>query len=246
MNNTPQNKPHNTPENAQGRDQDHDTPEDAQATDPAFSDLPYDMHDGYDRPAPEHKADAESAEGRARDNDASQQDTQAYIEKINALQAELDEAKDQMLRAVAELENTRKRLLRDREDVRKYAVADFAKDLLDFSDNFRRALDAIPSDLGETDTVVKNIVSGVEAMEKELMKTFSRHGIQKIEPEEKIFDPNVHEVMFEGPSGGKPPGTIIQVIEPGYMLHDRLLRPARVGVAKDDGQPQTHQIDTEA
>ncbi|MCB9991000.1 MAG: nucleotide exchange factor GrpE [Rhodospirillales bacterium] len=167
--------------------------------------------------------------------------------KVDALQAELSEARDQMLRAMAEAENTRKRLLRDREDVRKYAVSDFAKDLLDFADNFRRALDSLPEDIHQVDERIAGVISGIEAMEKELLKNFEKHGITKMEPLDQLFDPNFHEVMFEAPGTGKPAGTIIQLIEPGYMLHDRLLKPARVGVAKDEGQggPQ-HQVDTEA
>lgn len=155
-------------------------------------------------------------------------------ERAEALQAELDQAKDQMLRAVAEAENTRKRLLREREDVRKYAIADFARDLLDFSDNFRRALDSIPAEAKEEE-LVKNVVSGVEAMEKSLIGTLEKHGITKNEPIDEMFDPNFHEAMFEAPGTGKPAGTVIEVIEPGYLLQDRLLRPARVGIAKDDG-----------
>jgi len=167
--------------------------------------------------------------------------------RIEALTAELGQMRDQMLRALAEAENTRKRLVRERDDVRKYAVTDFARDLLDFSDNFRRALAAIPHDLAATDDRVKSVIDGVTAMEKALLRTFEKHGIKKTEPLHEPFDPNVHEVMFEAPGTGKPAGTIIELIEPGYVLHDRLLRPARVGVAKDEGQGKPgHKIDTEA
>lgn len=171
--------------------------------------------------------------------------------KIEALQADLAQAKDQMLRAMAEAENTRKRLLREREDVRKYAISDFAKDLLDFADNFRRALGAIPPELQQADERIINVISGIEAMEKELLKNFEKHGIKKIEPMDEVFDPNFHEVMFEALGTGKPAGIIVQLIEPGYVLHDRLLRPARVGVAKDEGQgnggsPPGGKIDTQA
>lgn len=175
----------------------------------------------------------------------------AQDEQIATLTAQLAEARDQTLRAVAEMENTRKRLLREREDVRKYAVSDFARDLLDFSDNFRRALGAIPAD-SLADPLVKNVVEGVSVMEKELGRTMEKHGIRKIEPMGEPFDPNFHEAMFEAPGTGQPAGTIIELIEPGYVLHDRLLRPARVGIAKDEGQGSGAsgrpggQIDTEA
>ena len=170
-------------------------------------------------------------------------------QKVIALQEQLDQAKDQMIRAVAEAENTRKRMMKEREDGRKYAISGFAKDLLDFSDNFNRALDSIPAEALEGNELIKNVLSGIEAMEKELLRTFEKHGVQKIEPLDEKFDPNLHEVMFETPIPGKAGGTIIQVIEPGYLLHDRLLRPARVGIAKDDGSgggANTHHIDTEA
>ena len=168
-------------------------------------------------------------------------------QKVIALQEQLDQAKDQMIRAVAEAENTRKRMMKEREDGRKYAISGFAKDLLDFSDNFSRALDSIPAEALEGNDLIKNVLSGIEAMEKHLLNTFEKHGIQKIEPLDEKFDPNLHEVMFETPIPGKAGGTIIQVIEPGYVLHDRLLRPARVGIAKDDGQggDQTPHIDTQ-
>lgn len=168
--------------------------------------------------------------------EAPQPQADGNDERIAALQAELGQAKDQMLRAMAEAENTRKRLLREREDVRKYAVSDFARDMLDFSDNFRRALGAIPEDLKGLDERIKAVIEGIEAMEKEVLRAFEKHGIRKIEPLGELFNPNFHEVMFEAPGTGKPAGTITQLIEPGYMLHDRLLRPARVGVAKDEGQ----------
>lgn len=156
--------------------------------------------------------------------------------RIAELEAELDKSKENMLRALAESENTRRRASKDVQDARKYAVASFARDLLDFSDNFRRALDSIPDDLKEVDERISNVLTGIEAMEKDLLKTFDKNGIKKIEPIGEIFDPNYHEVMFEAPGSGQPAATIIELIEPGYVLGDRLLKPARVGIAKDEGQ----------
>ena len=151
------------------------------------------------------------------------------------LERELAEMKDKYVRAVAEAENVRKRTSRERQDISKYAISSFAKDLLDFADNFRRGIESLPEELKQTDERIKNTLDGIEAMERELLKIFEKHGIQKMEPMDQKFDPNFHEVMFETPSDGKEPGTIVHLVEPGYMLHDRLLRPARVGVAKDDG-----------
>lgn len=164
-----------------------------------------------------------------------------------ALQAELAETKDKMIRAVAEMENIRKRSVKERDDARKYAISGFAKDLVNVADNLRRALDAVPEEQREQ---ISALIGGIEATERELLRSFEKNGITKIEPAETLFDPNIHEVMFEAPGTGKPVGTIIQVVENGYMLHDRLLRPARVGVAKDEGNdgndhPGGH-VDTEA
>ncbi|MGQ0527757.1 MAG: nucleotide exchange factor GrpE [Alphaproteobacteria bacterium] len=169
--------------------------------------------------------------------------------ETETLQKELEEAKNQMLRALAEAENTRKRAVKEREDASKYAISKFAKDTLSVADNLRRALDAIPEDLFG-DARIKSLVEGIEATERELLKSFDGNGIRKISPEGEPFNANYHEVMFEVPGSGKPPGTVMQVIETGYILHDRLLRPARVGVAKDEGQGNGKspggQIDTSA
>ena len=163
---------------------------------------------------------------------------------VESMQQDLTEARDRTMRALADAENTRKRAQKDREDAGKYAVANFARDLLDFSDNFKRALESMP------DSTPAAVTEGLSAMENELLSTFDRHGIKKIEPLDEVFDANFHEVMFEAPTPGKEPGTITQVIEAGYVLNDRLLRAAKVGIAKagpaEDGptDPGT-QIDIE-
>lgn len=152
---------------------------------------------------------------------------------IANLEAELAQTKDRTMRALADAENTRKRAMKDRDDAGKYAIANFARDLLDFSDNFRRALESLPP---ETPEAVKG---GLDAMDRELQGTFDRHGITKIEPLDEPFDANFHEVMFEAPVPGKAKGIIIQVIEPGYVIKDRLLRAAKVGIAQAEVAPQT-------
>ena len=179
---------------------------------------------------------------------------EALNSDIEALQTQLDQATDQAVRALAEAENTRRRAQKEREDASKYAVSGFAKDLLDVSDNLRRALEAIPEDLLESEPRLKNLVEGIEATERSLLRTFEKHGIKKLEPLDEPFDPNFHEVMFEAPAPGKPAGIIMQIVEPGYTLNERLLRPARVGVSKDDGNagetpqepPPGGHIDTQA
>lgn len=176
--------------------------------------------------------------------DAPAQDTPEA--RIAGLESELAKMKDHALRALAEAENARKRAAKDREDIARYAVSSFAKDLLSVADNLRRALDAVPADLAQSDPRIKNLTDGIEATEREMLKSFDRAGIRKVDPAGEPFNPNYHEVMFEAPGTGKPTGTVIQVIEAGYVLFDRLLRPARVGVAKAEETPPGGRIDTQA
>ncbi len=153
--------------------------------------------------------------------------------QVAALQAELTETKDKMLRALADADNARKRAERMQIDSTKFAVAGFARDMLDVSDNLRRAIEAIPESKREDETIA-NLLQGIEATERVMLSTLERNGIRKIAPTTGQFDPNHHEAMFEADVPGKKHGEIIQLIEPGYMIHERLLRPARVGVAKGD------------
>jgi molecular chaperone GrpE len=147
------------------------------------------------------------------------------------IETELNETKDQLLRALAETENVRRRLQRDRDDAQKFAVSSFAKDLLSVADNLRRALEALPgSDV--TDPKTKSMLEGVEATERELLAVFERHGLKRVDPRGDRFDHNFHQAIFEAERPGADAGTVIEVLQPGYVLHDRLLRPAMVGVAK--------------
>lgn len=165
--------------------------------------------------------------------------------QISDLQQQLAAMKDQALRALADADNTRKRAVKDREEASKYAVTSFARDLLDYSDNVKRAIDSIPEELKAVgDDRINSLLSGLDAMQRQLHQTLEKNGIKKIEPRDEPFNPHLHEVMFEVPASGKAPGMIVQLVDAGYMIHDRLLRPARVGVAKDEGQ--AHQIDTQA
>ncbi len=150
---------------------------------------------------------------------------------LTLITKERDDLRDKLMRALAEAENTRKRMERSQADTTKYAVTGFAKDMLDIADNLHRALHAITEEQMENETV-KLLYNGVAATEKIMLSTLEKHGIQKIEPTKGKFDPNFHEVMFETEIPGKDNGEIIQLLEAGYTIHDRLLRPARVGVAK--------------
>lgn len=177
-----------------------------------------------------------------------EQDVQAVAEEVTAadpikkLEQERDDMRDKMMRALAEAENTRKRAEKMQADTSKYAVAGFAKDMLEIADNLRRAIDAVPEDQRAT---AQTLLEGIEATERMMLASFEKQGIRKLEPKDGKFDPNFHEVMFEAEVPGKQNGEIIQLLEAGYVIHDRLLRPARVGVAKSSGTPEQHQVDQE-
>jgi molecular chaperone GrpE len=156
--------------------------------------------------------------------------------RVAALEAELAEHKDRLLRALAEAENTRRRAQRERDDATKYAISGFAKELLAAADNLRRALDSLP-EAAVGDERTRSLLAGVAATERELLAVFERHGIRRIDPMGERFDHNLHQAIFEVERGDRPPGTIVEVLQPGYLLHDRLLRPAMVGVAKPPAKP---------
>lgn len=168
----------------------------------------------------------------------------AVTAKVAELEKKLAEANDKMLRALAETENTRRRLEKERIDTSKYAVSSFAKDMLNVADNLRRALAAMTPEAREKSPEIKNLAVGVEATERELLGIFERNGIKRVDPINQMFDPNLHEVIFEGDAPDKEPGTVIQVVEAGFTIHDRLLRPARVGLAKG-GAESASTIDQE-
>ena len=170
--------------------------------------------------------------------------TEGEDPRIAELEAEVTEAKDRMLRALAEAENTRKRSERIQADATKFAITGFAKDMLDIADNLRRAIDAVHADQIEENEEVKTLLEGVKATQAVMGRAFEKHGIETLEPTSGRFDPNLHEVMFEADIPNEAAGTIFQLLEPGYTLSGRLLRPARVGVAKGSGD-SGHAVDTE-
>ncbi|PCI63857.1 MAG: nucleotide exchange factor GrpE [Kordiimonadales bacterium] len=161
-------------------------------------------------------------------------------EIISGLQSEVTVLKDRLLRAVAETQNVRRRAEKDKTDASAYAVTAFARDMLNVGDNMRRALDSQPEEVTED---MKAFTEGVAMTERELLNTMERHGIKKIEPEvgEK-FDHKVHQAMFEAPSEDYAPGSVMQVVAPGFTIKSRLLRPAMVGVAKGEAK----KVDTKA
>ncbi|RYY38141.1 MAG: nucleotide exchange factor GrpE [Sphingomonadales bacterium] len=155
----------------------------------------------------------------------------AEQDRVAALEAELAEAKSATLYARAEAQNLLRRAQKEAEDARNYAATGFARDILSVADNLGRALAAIPEELREDDKM-KGLIIGLEATGRELDSVFARHGISKISALGEALDPNRHQAMMEMPSADAEPGTIVQEIQSGYMIRDRLLRPALVGVAK--------------
>jgi len=152
--------------------------------------------------------------------------------QVDPRDAEIAYLKDRLLRATAETENVRRRLEREKQDASAYAVTGFARDLLGVVDNLRRALDAIPADARENDDAVKTIVTGVEMTERELLNVLARHGISRIEAQGQKLDPHLHQAMIEVEHDEAEPGTVVQELQAGYVIKDRLLRPALVSVAK--------------
>jgi molecular chaperone GrpE len=156
--------------------------------------------------------------------------------RVTELEAELAEYKDRLLRTLAEIENVRRRAQREREDASKYAIAGFARDLLSSADNLRRALESLPESEAK-DERTRSLLAGVAATERELLGVFERHGIKRIDPKGESFDHNFHQAIFEAERPEHPSGSVVEVLQPGYLLHDRLLRPAMVGVAKGGPKP---------
>lgn len=197
--------------------------------------------DTPDEPTAAPIADADPELG-GQENDAA---VAAEATDDDSLAAENAKLKDQLLRALAELENVRKRAEREKEQTRKFGIADFARDLLSVSDNLRRALDAAPQDRAQIDEALGNLITGVEMTEKELLSAFEKHGIRKLQPLGEVFDYNFHQAMFEVESNDHGAGIVMQVLQVGYAIGDRLLRPAMVGVSKGSGGAGEN-IDTSA
>ena len=164
-------------------------------------------------------------------------------EPVEALEEQVSELKDQLLRSVAELDNYRKRAEREKEQLRKFGIANFAKDLLSAADNLRRAVESGPSDLEGADESVKNLIVGVQMTEKELLNAFEKNGVRKIDPIGEKFDYNFHQAMFEVETDKEEPGLVMQVLQPGYAIEDRVLRAAMVGVSKANTPDQPEGVD---
>jgi len=167
------------------------------------------------------------------------------VDAIEVLKAEIESLRDQRLRALAEAENIRRRAEREKSEASLYAVTKFARDMLAIADNFSRALAACPPEVRDAaDPQVKAVLDGVEATDRQLLGTLERHGVKPVSTEDGKFDPNLHQAIAEVPGNGKPAGSIVDVVQSGYMIGDRLLRPAMVTVARRGETPAP--VDTKA
>jgi molecular chaperone GrpE len=184
---------------------------------------------GTEQAASEVAAEAAAAEGD--------------YEVVVRLVKENEELKDRALRVAAEMENLRRRTARDVHDARSYAIANFARDMLSVSDNLRRALDAIPAEAKVSgDKGFASLIEGVEMTERAMLSALERHGVKKLAPEGEKFDPNFHQAMFEVPNAEVPANTVVQVVQPGYSIGERVLRPAMVGIST--GGPKLAAVDS--
>lgn len=174
----------------------------------------------------------------------------ATPDPVEALKAENSDLRDKLLRTVAEMENLRKRTEREVSDTRSYAIAGFARDMLTATDSLSRALLVLPAEARETaDGAMKSLIEGIEMTEREMQRLLAKHGVKPIEAEGQKFDPHKHQAMFEVPDPSRPEGTVVQVVQAGFAIGDRVLRPAMVGVAKGGGakgQPAEGSIDKSA
>ncbi|NQV45201.1 MAG: nucleotide exchange factor GrpE [Rhodospirillales bacterium] len=199
--------------------------------------------DGAENVPDESPSEDETSDDGRPENEAG--DTNAAPatpeEQIAGLEAEVASLNDRLLRAMAETENIRRRAQRDKQDTAKYAIANFARDMLSVADNLGRALGSVDESARKDNGSLENLMIGVEMTERVLMAAMGRVGVSRMEPLGTRFDPNVHEAMFEYDDPSQLAGTVGQLIEPGYMMHDRPLRPAKVGITKGGAKPDPAQ-----
>ena len=173
---------------------------------------------------PEDAPEAAGEAGEAR---------QTHAERLVELEAEYSEVRDRLLRAHAEMENLRRRTAREVTDAKQYAVSTFAREIVGIADNLHRAIETLPGEQRrQVEGPLSALIEGVEVTERELLRVLAKHGVAPIEAQGQKFDPNLHQAMFEIDDASVPAGTILQVLQPGYLIGERVLRPAMVGVSK--------------
>jgi molecular chaperone GrpE len=194
------------------------------------------MTDDTTKNGPDEAASDLGVETEAAVAEEGQAEAAASVQEpdpIEVLKAENADLRDRYLRLAAEMDNLRRRTERDVKDAKSYAIAGFARDMLGVSDNLRRALDAIPAEAKEAgEAGLMALIEGVELTERSMLAAMERHGVKKLEPEGQKFDPNFHQAMFEIPNTDVPNNTVLQVVQAGYVIGERMLRPAMVGVSK--------------
>ncbi|KKB78961.1 hypothetical protein VW35_09835 [Devosia soli] len=180
-------------------------------------------------------SDENAAQGETPETE-NPETAQPEVDPVEALRVENAELRDRVLRTAAEMENLRKRTERDVADTRSYAIAGFARDMLSATDALSRALLVIPQETRETaEGTLKSLIEGLELAEREMQRLLGKHGVKPIEAAGQKFDPNKHQAMFEVPNPNVPEGTVVQVVQEGFAIGERILRPAMVGVAKGGG-----------
>jgi molecular chaperone GrpE len=195
---------------------------------------------------PDDKTDPREAnEDQAGPADSSKPETQAAGEDagaelgadLNALLLENADMRDRLLRTMADMENLRRRTEREKSDTARYAISNFARDVLTVGDNLKRTIEHVPAEAAAQDPALKSFLEGVEITERELLNVLERHGVTQIEPLGQRFDPNCQQAMYEVQDAEVPDGTVVDVMQAGYMIGDRCLRPALVAVAKGGAKP---------
>lgn len=192
-----------------------------------------------------HERTPEENEAMEAAAEAKQAGNESDYEALVRLMKENEELKERALRIAADMENLRRRTARDVQDARAYSVANFAREMLSVSDNLHRAIEALPAEARAAgDAGLTALIEGVEMTERAMQVALERHGVKKLEPEGQKFDPHFHQAMFEVPNPNVPANTVVQVVQPGYSIGERVLRPAMVGVAK--GGPKQGPTDAPA
>jgi len=194
--------------------------------------------DGEQSPAQEKVIEDDKSESSDSEEDNDN-------EIISDLEQKVSDLKDQLMRTLADGENLRKRTLKDVEHSKKYSHISFVKDLVSSVDNLQRALEAVPEDKSSLPEPIKNLIIGLEIVEKEITSTLEKHNVKQIDPLGEKFDYNFHQAMFEVPTNDDEPGTVVQVSQKGYILHDRLVRPAMVGISKKIDENNNHEKKSE-
>ena len=195
------------------------------------------MADETTNPSAPGGASGPEAQSEAHAASDPAQEAARLAAEVDTLQGQLADLTDRLLRAHAEMDNMRKRAEREREETAKYAITKFARDVVAVADNFERAIQAVPADAVADDTALKSLVEGVSMTEREFLNVLERNGVRRVNPKGEAFNPHQHQAMMEMQNTDVPPGTILEVFQCGYLIEDRVLRPAMVVVAKGGPKP---------